>query len=342
MKRAAILCFAVGLLTSILSCNKVESPAPAPPSAPKIFRDRVGNAADLAVTPAEIAAAKARLAGGLVGLIPCTLANEYHAAAAAAAQKKFAEYGLKAQTVDPETKSERQISAIENLTAAGAKAIAICVLDPRVLQSALAEASTQGVLLVQFAGWESAFNGVGISIEDAELGRAAGEFAAKLIQTELGGKAQVAILDYPDLPNAVVRADAMEQALREQAPGAELVGRFLGGTQENGLRSLEAALQAHPDLNVVVSINDAGAYGAVSALAAAGKSESAAIVVGIDAERNALAQIKAGGMFRGTVDTQPAKTGELAAAAVVKLLAGSEVPAQVKVPVRVITRAELP
>jgi ABC-type sugar transport system substrate-binding protein len=317
------------------------TPTPVPWGKPTILTDRMGTADDLAVTEQEIAAAKAHVADALVGIIPCTMATEYHFTVADSARKKLEEWGFKVQLVDPETKAEKQISAIENLTAAGAKAIAICVLDPKVIQSALQEAANKGVFIVQYAGRESAFNGISISIEDADLGRAAGEYAGKLIKEELGGKAVVAILDYPDLPNVVVRADNIEKALLEQAPNATIVGRFLGGVQEFGLKSMETALQAHPDIQVVVSINDAGAYGALQALEAAGKDPKTTIIVGIDAEKQALELIKKGGMYRGTVDTQPAKTGEMVAQGIVKLLAGSTVPRDIKVPVKVITKADL-
>jgi ABC-type sugar transport system substrate-binding protein len=127
-----------------------------------------------------------------------------------------------------------------------------------------------------------------------------------------------------------------------QAPEATIVGRYLGGVAEFGLQSMETALQAYPDINVVVSINDAGAYGALQALEAAGKDPATTIIVGIDAEKQALDLIKAGGMYRGTVDTQPAKTGEMVAQAVVKLLAGATVPRDIAVPVKVITAADIP
>jgi len=309
---------------------------------PTILTDRMGTADDLAVTPDEITAARAHLGDSFVGIIPCTLATEYHFTAADSARKALEGYGLKVQLVDPEAKPEKQISAIENFTAAGAKVIVICVLDPKVLQSALREAADKGVFIVQYAGRESAFNGISISIEDADLGYAAGEYAGKLIKKELGGKANVAILDYPDLPNVVIRADNIEKALLQQAPEATIVGRFLGGVQEYGLKSMETALQAHPEINVVVSINDAGAYGALQALEAARKDPQKTIIVGIDAEKKALELIKQGGMYRGTVDTQPAKTGEMVAQGVVKILAGATVPRDIKVPVKVITRADLP
>jgi ribose transport system substrate-binding protein len=326
------------LTLALAACT--DKPAAAPK--PAFRTDKIGTADDLAVTPAEAAAARAALGKGLVGLIPCTMANEYHFTAADSARKALAGYGLQTQLIDPETKSERQISAIENLDAAGAKVIVICVLDPKVVQSALAAAARDGIYVVQYAGADSVVNGVGIAIDDADLGAAAGGYAGDLIATEFNGQAAVAILDYPDLPNAVIRADNIIKALQARAPQARIAGRFLGGTQEKALNSMESALQASPDLNVVVSINDAGAYGAYAALSAAGKDPAHTAVIGIDAEKRALELIKEGGLYRATVDTQPARTGELAAAAAVKVLAGAVIPTRIKVPIKVVTKKDLP
>jgi ABC-type sugar transport system substrate-binding protein len=314
-------------------------PEPLAKPAPKAkIEDRVGSAEDLDLSPEEIAAAQKSLGKGFVGIIACTMANEYHYQAAEAAEKELTDYDLRSQVIDPEERPEKEIAAIENLSAAGAKALVICVLDPKVIQSALREAADKGVYIVQYAGRESAVNGIGISIDDAELGAEAGEYAARLINEELGGKAVAAILDFPDLPNTVLRADKIEEALKSKVPGAEIAGRYLGGTQQNGLNSMESALQARPDINVVVSINDAGAYGAYQALMAAGKDPRKTIIVAIDAEKKARELIKEGGMYRGTVDTEPERTGKLAAEGVIKILAGSPVPREIKVPVKVITR----
>ena len=78
---------------------------------------------------------------------------------------------------------------------------------------------------------------------------------------------------------------------------------------------MENALQAVPDVNVVVSINDAGAYGALQALEAAGKGPEDVIVVGIDAEEQALQYLEEGYFFRGTVSTAPASSAAKACSA---------------------------
>lgn len=300
--------------------------------------DELGTAADLEPTQAEIDAALAALGDeGLVGVIACTFSTEYHFTVADSARQRAEELGLRVELVDSEINVEKQISAIENLTTKGADVIVICLFDPPSVLSALEEAAAAGVRIVQFAGRQLAdLGGVTISIEDADLGRAAGQYAAQLINTERGGQANVAILDYPDVANVVVRADAIRAAIAQDAPNATIVGSYLGGTTENGLASLEAALVEHPDINVVVSINDAGAYGAMQALENAGITD--AIIVGIDAEQQARDLIRQGGMYRATVDTSPATTGIMTINAAVKLLAGSDFPQNIAVPVTLITR----
>jgi ABC-type sugar transport system substrate-binding protein len=218
----------------------------------------------------------------------------------------------------------------------------VCDLDPKASAKTLGDAKAKGTEIIQFAGRQAAdLGGITISIEDADLGYAAGEYAGQLITKELGGKAKVAILDYPDLPQVVIRADNIEKALKKEAPDATIVGRFLGGTPDNGLKSMESALQKTPDINVIVSINDAGALGALKALEGAGKKPGDVIVVGIDAEKQAKDNILKGNFFRGTVDTSPDITAVMTAQAAVKILAKSKFPQNIVVPVTLVTKESL-
>ena len=182
---------------------------------------------------------------------------------------------------------------------------------------------------------------VGVGDQNAGLGCAAGEIAGKLIAEDKNGVANVAILNYPNLAQIEVRADNIEKCLLQAAPKAKIVGRYLGGTTENGLKSMTEALKQHPEIDVVASINDAGAYGALTALQAAGKDSKSTIIVGIDAEAKARELIKAGNFFRGTVDTAPALTGEATINGTVKLLAGGSMPKQVEGKIVKVTKDSL-
>ena len=337
MKKIAVFVMIVALLAA---CAPAATAVPKP-SAPTLLTDKLGTAADLVPTDAEIKDAKANLGTGKIGVIPCTMGSEYHSTVANSAVARAKDLGITAEVFDPQAKADQQISAIENFVSAGAKVIVICVLDPAVVKPALQAAADAGVFIVQTSGRESAINGIGISIEDSDLGCAAGELAGEAINTILGGKATVAILDYPDLPNVVIRADNIDSCLKKTAPNATIVGRFKGGITDFGQTSMENALQAYPDIDVVASINDAGAYGAMTALEAAKKDPAKTIIVGIDAEANAKDLINAGGMYYGTVDTNPSETGVMAINAAIKLLANATLQKNIKVDVVKMTKATL-
>lgn len=328
--------FAVVLLLSIVGGAIFAQEA-----TPEAEAETLGTEADLEPTDAEIEAVIDALGeDGFIGIIACTFGTEYHFTVADSARRYAEDLGLRVEAFDSQIQVERQISAIESFTANGADVIVICLFDPPSVLSALEAAAAQGVKIVQYAGRQLAdLGGVTISIEDEDLGRAAGEYAAQLINDELGGEASVAILDYPDVPNVIIRADAIRSALEADAPNAMIVGNYLGGTTENGLSSMESALVEHPEINVVVSINDAGAYGAMQALENVGT--TGAIIVGIDAEEQARNLIAEDGMYRGTIDTSPARTGEMTINAAIRLLAGADIPQNIRVPVTLITAETL-
>ena len=308
---------------------------------PTILPDKFGTAEEFVPIEAEIKAAQAALGeSGFIGIITCTMDTEYHSTVANSAKARADTLGLKATIFDSAVQAEKQVTAIRNFVARGVKVIILCVLEPKLLEPVVKEAADAGILFVQIAGPALSVKGISVGGEadsNANLGCAAGEIAGELIVKEKGGQANVAILDYPDLPQIVIRADSIEQCLLAQAAQATIVGRFLGGTTENGLKSMVTALEQHPDIDVVVSINDAGAYGALTALQAAGKDPQTTIIVGIDAEAKAKDLIKAGSYYRGTVDTSPAQTGEIVINAAVKLLAGATVPQNIKIPANKVT-----
>ena len=152
-----------------------------------------------------------------------------------------------------------------------------------------------------------------------------------------GEPVETIILDYPDIPDLVARADAIEQGLMEANPNIVVVGRYIGGLAENGVTSIETALQEHPDLRLVTGINDGGNLGAYQALESASKTPDDVAVFGIDCDPGAVALIDQGTMYRGCVDTNPAGTGLLAANAIAKLMAAASVPNALEVPVSTYT-----
>lgn len=93
-----------------------------------------------------------------------------------------------------------------------------------------------------------------------------------------------------------------------------------GWDQQGGLKAMEDALTAHPDINAVYTENDDMALGAVHALKAAGKLE-AVKVYSYDGNKNAYKAIVNGEM-QATGENNPAKMGAMAVDLIKKYDAG--------------------
>jgi ABC-type sugar transport system substrate-binding protein len=90
-----------------------------------------------------------------------------------------------------------------------------------------------------------------------------------------------------------------------------------------------------------LSINDAGAFGAVKALQAAGKKPDEVSIVSVDAEAEARRMISQGQYFRASLDNDPVGTGTWMVDSAVKVLSGAVVPKQIMIPGKMITRETL-
>jgi ABC-type sugar transport system substrate-binding protein len=118
----------------------------------------------------------------------------------------------------------------------------------------------------------------------------------------------------------------------EFAPQAEVIGRYLGGTAENGQRSITSLIDDEVPFDAIVSINDAGAFGAVEALAAADFAPDSVIVTSVDAEALAREYIARGYFMRASVDVGRERFSQAGVDAMVLLLAGEPLPEKILVP----------
>ena len=178
---AAVPTFAAAATATLTSTPARASGAKPQPT---LTTGSLGIADDLAPTDEEIALARATLAGGLIGVIACTLSTEYHSIVAADAQARAEALGFRVQVFDSQAQAERQPGAVKDFVARGAKIIAVCVLDPKIVGDAIKQAEDSGIYIVQFGGAALDVNGVTIGggdEGDIDLGCAAGEVAGDLI-----------------------------------------------------------------------------------------------------------------------------------------------------------------
>jgi ABC-type sugar transport system substrate-binding protein len=327
---------------SINQTATVSAYTPTPLPRAIVLEGEQGTTQENIPSDAEIAAAQARLGDdGFIAYIACTQSTAYHAGQVREVSTFMDEYGLPVRVYDPNADSYQQVTLLDQAITDGASALLVCPLDAALLEDGLMTVEQAGIPLVLFTGTPPSYGGVLLAGNDYVTGVRAGRFAGQVINIE-GGEANVIILDYPDLPYIVTRANGLEDGLLSNLPEANIIGRYLGGTREFGYESVRQLLEDGVEFNVILSINDAGAFGAVQALEEAGIDPSDVFISSIDAEPQAQQYIRDGYYFRASVAVNRTEFSRAAVYALIKLLAGSTIPETLLVePGDIITREVL-
>ncbi|OAH13590.1 sugar ABC transporter substrate-binding protein [Streptomyces jeddahensis] len=134
-----------------------------------------------------------------------------------------------------------------------------------------------------------------------------GEAAAKWANEHLGGKGKVAFLTDSTIQLGRERTKGMIDAFTEHAPGVDVVAREQAIDPDTGLSKSRAVLAKHPDLNIILGVTDAAAYGGFKALQQAGraKGDAKTFVGGQDGSAPSLLAIKQGTFYRASAALAP-------------------------------------
>ncbi|GGN12172.1 sugar ABC transporter substrate-binding protein [Streptomyces fuscichromogenes] len=134
-----------------------------------------------------------------------------------------------------------------------------------------------------------------------------GEAAAKWAQQKLGGKGKIAFLTDSTIELGRERTKGMIDAFTKAAPGVDVVAQEQAIDPDTGLSKTKAILARHPDLNLVLGVTDAAAYGAFKALQQAGRStdDAKTFVGGQDGAAPSLLAIRQGTFYRASAALAP-------------------------------------
>lgn len=331
---AILLLFILGLLF----LPQLQAPAVLPVAT--VMMGQSADWTDSKPNAAEISAAQRRLGTGFIAYLSCTRTSEYHAALAREVNDLAVGYGLNLRIYDPSGDAYTQLTQLDTARADGAAAIILCPLDNNLLAEGLRSIETAQLPLVIFGSNMPSYGGVLVGGTDYGLGLEPGRFAGQIIRDEMDGQARVIILDFPDRQDIIERANGLEAGLLEFAPDATLVGRYKGATREFGRASIEALLADGVEFDVILSINDAGAFGAVEAMEAAGIDPSSVLISSIDAEARARDYIRQGYYFRGSLESARTEVAITLVDSMVKILAGSTVAENFVIPAGRMVTAE--
>lgn len=286
----------------------------------------------LTLTDDDIAKAQAHLGrDGFVAYIACTRTNEYHVAQAREIIDLLAQMGIRTRIYDGDGDSYRQGTLIESARTDGATGFVICPLEEAVLRDTLRALDQANFPLVFVAEPSENFGGVKTATDEFEMGRAAGRALGGVLIADpnaLQGRPPVAItLGFRAMPQIIERSRGLQVGLRELMPETRFIDEYYqGALRDAAEQSVTEALSEHPDLNIILSINDAGALGAVSALEAAGIAPDAIAIGGIDGESPAQLLIAQNYYLRSSLGIGRTGFSRAAVIGLVRTLAGNPVP----------------
>jgi len=237
-----------------------------------------------------ITAGKASAADVTVGLITKTETNPFFVkmkeGAAAEAKKFNAKLLTGAGAKDGD--NEGQVTAMENMINAGAKGILITPSDTKAIVPSIEKARAKGVLVIALdtaTEPQSAVDAL-FATNNFNAGLLIGEWSKVAMK---GKKAIIATLDLqPGITVGAQRHNGFLQGMglaTADSNSSDLVtapevvcSQDTHGDQAEGQAAMENCLSKNPDINLVYTINEPAAFGAYTAIRAAGKQKQITIV----------------------------------------------------------------
>ncbi|MBB2910091.1 fructose transport system substrate-binding protein [Streptosporangium becharense] len=258
-----------------------------------------------------------------VGLITKTETNPFFVkmkeGAASAAKANGAELMTAAGKFDGDNAG--QITAIENMVAAGVKGILITPSDSKAIVPALEKARSAGVMVIALDSPtepQSATDAL-FATDNFKAGELIGQYA----KAAMAGKpAKIATLDLaPGVAVGKLRHDGFLKGfgIAEGDP-AVVCSQDTQGDQSKGQTAMENCLQKAPDINVVYTINEPAALGAHTALKARGRDKDV-LVVSVDGGCTGVKAMRSG-QIAATSQQYPLKMAEDGVKAVVTYAKG--------------------
>jgi fructose transport system substrate-binding protein len=241
----------------------------------------------------------------VIGLITKTETNPFFVkmkeGAAEAAKAKGAKLLTGAGKADGDNAG--QVTAMENMIAAGAKTILITPSDSKAIIPAIKKARDKGVLVIALDSPTDPADGTDALF--ATDNYKAGELIGQYAKAALAGKpARIVTLDlFPGHPVGAQRHNGFLKGFGLAAPDAK--SNELGkapeivcaadsyGDQAKGQTAMENCLQKAGDVNLVYTINEPAAAGAYNALKKAGK-EKNVVIVSVDGGCQGIKDVGAG------------------------------------------------
>jgi fructose transport system substrate-binding protein len=188
-----------------------------------------------------------------------------------------------------------QVAALSAMTQQGAAGILIAPADSSAIVPAITEARKAGVIVIAVdtpTEPRSAVDAL-FATDNRRAGELIGRYAAAKVE-QLGMTPHVVLLNLaPGITSGALRRQGFLAGFDLEQGDAAIVGEAdTQGDRTKGHAGMRRLLDEHPDINVVYTVNEQAALGAIAALKQAGKNLEKIVIVSVDggceAIKNAL------------------------------------------------------
>jgi fructose transport system substrate-binding protein len=230
--------------------------------------------------------------GAKVGLITKTDTNPFFVKMKQGAEKEAQAKGMTLMSAAGKFDGDNasQVTAIENMVAAGVKGILITPSNTKAIVPAIEKAKAKNILVIALDTPTDPQSAVDALFATNNF--TAGELIGKYAKAAMAGKpAKIATLDLaPGITVGVLRHNGFlsgygvpnitPQQTQQVTDPQVVCSQDTQGDQAKGQTAMENCLQKDPNINLVYTINEPAALGANTALKAAGKTN--VMVVSVD------------------------------------------------------------
>jgi ribose transport system substrate-binding protein len=281
---------------------------------------------------------------GTIGLSVLTMTNPFFKVIADSMTEEAGKHGYDVIAVSGEKDVARQQNQVKDFLVKKVSAIVLCPCDSKAIGPAIREANEAGipVFTADIACLDPAAKVVCHVATDNYGG---GKMAAQALIEALGpAGGKVLLLDYKEVESCILRVNGFREVLADHNKASK-GGRITvvaelpsGGSKDQGYKSAEDALQAHPDLAGIFAINDPSALGARAAVEKAGRADQVRII-GFDGQPEGKQAIKEGKIYADPIQF-PDRIGRQTTDAILRHFRGEDVRKEILIPTELYRRAD--
>jgi fructose transport system substrate-binding protein len=251
-----------------------------------------------------------------IGLITKTETNPFFVKMKEGAQAQAKKDNVKLLTASgkTDTDNQSQVTALENMTTQGAKVILDVPADSKAVVPAIKKARDAGVIVIALdtpTEPKEAADAL-FATDNMKAGELIGEYAAAKAKA-MGITPKIGMIDLaPGISVGQLRHDGFLKGFGIKEGDPSIAGAAPAeGNQAKAQAAMETLLQKDSGINVIYTINEPSAFGAATALKAAGKDPKDYIMVSVDGGCEAIKNGIKPGVIDATSQQYPLKMAAL-------------------------------